>query len=209
MLVGFNVGSRPAGNSATVYDVDVGQVDEVTFTTSGALGESETAGLVMNVIPKAGGNRTHGSAFASGTAERLQSSNLTPELLAQQVAPVAPLSKVYDLSGTVGGPIATDRLWYFANAHVGGSTRNSTNVYYNRNAGDPGAWRYVPDTTRLSYSDRTFERCAGRLTWQITPPNKTSGFWVAQTICRTSTGTPPCPSTWSRTACRSRPITCT
>jgi carboxypeptidase family protein len=191
MLDGFNVGSPPSGNSATVYDVDVGQVDEVTFTTSGALGESETAGLVMNVIPKAGGNRTHGSAFASGTAERLQSSNLTPELLAQQVAPVAPLSKVYDLSGTVGGPIATDRLWYFANAHLGGSTRNSTNVYYNRNAGDSGAWRYVPDTTRLSYSDRTFERGAGRLTWQITPRNKISGFWDAQTICRTCTGATP------------------
>ena len=49
----------------------------------------------------------------------------------------SPLSKVYDISGTIGGPIARDRLWYFATAHRGGSTTESTNVYYNLNAGRP------------------------------------------------------------------------
>ena len=39
----------------------------MTFTASGGLGESETAGLVMNIVPKTGGNTMHGSMFASGT----------------------------------------------------------------------------------------------------------------------------------------------
>ena len=63
----------------------------------------------------------------------------------QGVTAASPLSKVYDVSGTIGGPIAKDRLWYFVTAHRGGSTTDSTNVYYNLNAGDPAKWSYVPD----------------------------------------------------------------
>jgi hypothetical protein len=191
LLDGLNIGSPAAGNSATMYDVDVGQAQEVTFTASGGLGESETAGLVMNIIPKSGGNTVHGSLFASGTGEALQSNNLTPELLGQGVIAAAPYSKVYDVSATLGGSIVTDHLWYFLSAHTGGSTRQSTNIYYNRNAGDPNTWRYVPDITRPAYSDRTFENVSGRLTWHVTPRNKVSGFWDAQAVCRSCTGATP------------------
>ncbi len=191
LLDGLTVGSPPSGNSATTYDVNVGQAQEVTFTTSGGLGESETAGLVMNIVPKTGGNTMHGSMFASGTGRRFQSDNVTPELRAQGVIPMPPYTKIYDLFGTLGGPIATDRLWYFLGAHIGGTTRNSTNVYYNLNAGDPGTWRYLPDVTRPAYSDRTFEGVSGRLTWQLSPRNKVSGFWDAQAVCRSCTGATP------------------
>ena len=191
LLDGLTIGSPPAGNSATIYDVDAGQAQEVTLTSSGGLGEPETAGLVMNIVPKAGGNDMRASLFASGTGERLQSSNLTPELTAQGVIAAPPYTKVYDVSGTIGGPIARDRLWYFASAHTGGSTRKSTNVYYNRNAGDSSQWRYAADVTRQAYSDRTFENMSGRLTWQMLPHHKVSGFWDAQSVCRTCTGATP------------------
>ena len=42
---------------------------------SGGLGESETAGLVMNVVPKTGGNELHGAVFFSGTGADLQADN--------------------------------------------------------------------------------------------------------------------------------------
>jgi len=191
LLDGLNIGSPPAGNSATIYDLDVGQAEEVTFTTAGGLGEVETAGLVMNIVPKGGGNTTHGSVFAGGTGEQFQSDNLTPALLAQGVIATSPYSKVYDFSGTVGGPIAKDRIWYFLRAHTGGNTRTSTNVYYNLNAGNPAAWYYVPDATRPAFSDRTFESASGRVTWQATPRNKIGGFWDAQAMCRSCTGATP------------------
>ena len=49
----------------------------------------------------------------------------------QGVPAASPLTRVYDVSGVSGGPILRDRLWYFANAHAGGSTRESSVVYYN------------------------------------------------------------------------------
>ena len=188
LLDGLNVGSPPSGNSATSYAMDVGQAQEVTFTSSGGLGEVETAGLLINILPKTGGNTMRGSLFASGTGERLQS-DTEPTATSAIAAP--PYTKVYDLSGTLGGRIVTDRLWYFLGAHTGGSTRRSTNVYYNRHAGDPSQWRYVPDVTRPAYSDRTFENISGRLTSQLTPRNKVSGFWDVQTLCRSCTGATP------------------
>jgi hypothetical protein len=191
LLDGMTIGSPPSGNSATMYDLDVGQAQEVTFTISGSLGESETGGLVMNIVPKSGGNKTQGSVFASGTGKGLQFDNLTPALMAQGVNAASPYTRVYDFSGTYGGPLTTDRLWYFLSAHTGGSTRNSTNVYYNVNAGDPQAWLYVPDMNRLSYSDRTFESASGRVTAQVTPRNRLSAFWDAQTLCRTCSGATP------------------
>jgi len=191
LLDGLNVGSPPGGNSATSYSFDVGQAQEVTLTTSGALGESETAGLVMNIVPKAGGNSLRGSLFASGTGETFQWDNVTPELMAQGVTSATPFTKVYDVSGTLGGPVLAGRLWYFVHAHTGGSTRESTNVFYNLNAGEANAWRYAPDLGRPEYSDRTYENASGRVTWQATPRNTIGAFWDVQSLCRQCTGATP------------------
>ncbi len=186
---GIIVGSP--SNSPTSYVLDAGAAEEVTFAGAGGLGESETGGLVVNLVPKTGGNSTRGSLFVSGTGEKLQSDNLTPALKNQGVVAASPLSKVYDFSGTIGGPIARDRLWYFASAHRGGSTTDSSNVYYNLNAGDPAKWLYAPDASRRAYSDRLFENASARVTWQMTQRNKVSVFWDEQTLCRTCTGATP------------------
>jgi hypothetical protein len=173
------------------FVVDTGQSEEVTFATTGARGEDETAGAVLNVVPRAGGNTTDASFFASGTGGRLQSDNLTEMLRSQGVPAVTPLTRVYDLSGTLGGPILHDRLWYFVNSHSGGSTRESANVFYNLNAGDPARWLYAPDLSRREYSDRTFENASGRITWQATPRNRVTALWDRQSLCRACTGATP------------------
>ena len=142
---GLNIGNPVGGNQPPQYVADVGNAQEVTFTTSGGLGESETAGLVMNLVPKTGGNTIQGSVYFSGTGETLQSDNFTQELRDAGLAAPTPFTKVYDLNGAFGGPIKKDRVWYFVNARTQGSTRTIANVYYNQNAGDPTKWIYVPD----------------------------------------------------------------
>jgi hypothetical protein len=191
LLDGLTVGSPPSGNSATSYAVDVGNAHEITFSTGAASGEAETAGLMMNIVPRAGGNRTRGSFYVAGTGEGLQADNLTPSLRDRGVMSATPLSDVYDISGSLGGPILTDRLWYFATAHTGSSTRENANVYYNLNAGDATKWLYSPDLRHPAYSDRTFENASLQLTWQASPRHKFGAFWDAQALCRTCTGATP------------------
>jgi len=183
-LDGITIGG--VSNSPTSYVVDAGATEEVTF--SGGLGETETGGLVVNLVPKTGGNATRGALFVSGTGEDFQSDNLTRALENQGVMSPGPLSKVYDASGEIGGPVARDRLWYFVTAHRGGSTTKSTNVYYNLNAADSTQWLYAPDVSRRLYSDRLLENASARVTWQMTGRSKVAVFWDEQTLCRTCTG---------------------
>jgi hypothetical protein len=185
---GLNIGTPVGGNQPPGYVADIGNAQEVTFTTSGGLGESETAGLIMNVVPKTGGNSFSGSLFFSGTGESLQADNYTEELRAAGLMAATPLQKVYDLNFAMGGPIQKDRLWFFSNARAQGSTRPIANVYYNRNAGDPTKWLYEPDTSQAAFSDRTWDNVSARVTWQATPRNKIGAFWEEQRICRRCEG---------------------
>ena len=188
---GLNIGTPVGGNQPPGYVADVGNAQEVTFMTSGGLGESETAGLVMNIVPKTGGNAVQGSLYFSGTGKSLQSDNFTQELKDAGLNAATPLTKVYDLNGAVGGPITKDRVWYFMNARTQGTTRTIANVFYNQNAGDPTKWTYVPDPSRPAFSDRTWENVSGRVTWQVTPRNKIGAFWDEQAICRKCEGMSP------------------
>ncbi len=186
---GLNVVNPPGGGQPPTYIADVGNAQEVSFVTNGGLGESETAGLVMNLIPKTGGNRVSGSIFFSGTGEKLESDNLTQALKDQGLQAATPTNKVYDLNGSVGGPIRKDKIWYFANARTQGSTKIIANIFYNNNAGDPTKWTYSPDLNRPQFTDRTWENGDIRITWQATPRNKITGFWDEQVVCRACDGT--------------------
>ena len=185
---GLNIGNPIGGNQPPQYSADIGNAQEVTFTTSGGLGEAENAGLVMNVVPKTGGNSISGALYFSGTGEKLQADNFTQELKDAGLSASTPFTKVYDLNAAGGGPIKKDRVWYFTNARTQGSTRTIASIYYNLNAGDPTKWLYAPDSSRPAYTDRTWENVSGRITWQATARNKISGFWDEQWICRKCTG---------------------
>jgi hypothetical protein len=180
---GLNVGNPPGGNQPPGFSVDVGNSEEISFTTSGGLGESETAGLVMNVVPKTGGNNLHGSLFYSGSGKNLQADNS-----GGKVAAPTPLTKIYDVNGAIGGPIFKDRLWYFATARAQGSTRVNANQFYNANAGNPTKWLYAPELDNPGFSDRTWENVSGRITWQATPRNKIGAMWDEQVVCRKCEG---------------------
>jgi hypothetical protein len=177
---GLNVGNPPGGNQPPAYVADVGNAEEVTFSTSGGLGESETGGLTMNVVPKTGGNRISGSVFFSGTNDSLQSKKASFGLVP------TPYDYIYDLNGAVGGPIKQDKIWYFLNARTQGSKRTNANQFFNLNAGDPTKWLYVRGDP--GFSERTWENVSGRVTWQANERNKISGFWDEQATCRKCEG---------------------
>ena len=188
LVDGIIQGNVYGGNSVSNYVADIGNSEEVAFTTSGGLGEAETAGALMNIIPKTGANTFGGSFFASGSNSAMQGTNYTQSLKDAGLTAPNPLTKAYDVNGAFGGPIRKDRLWYFGNVRAQGTNRLITNLYYNKNAGDPGKWTYEPDLARQAYSDRTWDTAGLRLTWQVTPRNKISVYWDEQPICLRCTG---------------------
>ena len=143
---GLNISNPPGGNQPPNFTADIANAQEVTMTTSGGLGESETAGLTVNLVPKQGGNRFSGIVSMSGFSENMQSDNYTDELQSRGVTQPTPIHRVYDFNAAIGGPIVKDKLWYYMSVRQQGQKQNTLNVFYNQNAGDPNAWA----TTRTS-----------------------------------------------------------
>ena len=175
--------SVPQGSSSN-YVADTRNSQELSFTVSGSMGETETGGPVLNIVPRTGGNSLSGSFFAGVGPQWLQGSNYTQELKDAGLTAATPLIKNYDYSAAVGGPLRKDRLWFFTSGRTQGNTQYISNIYYNKNAGNPNAWLYDPDYSRQAFRDRTWENANLRLTAQITQRNKLNIFWDEQRTCR-------------------------
>jgi hypothetical protein len=181
LVDGISIAVPQAGG--TNYLTDPRNSQEINFTVSGSLGEVESGGPVMNIVPKAGGNKLSASGFVSWANGDLQGNNISDELKALRITP-SPLIKAYDLDGSVGFPVMKDRLWFFGTARSQGNSQYITNMYYNKNAGNPNAWLYEPDLSRQAFNDKTWQNASGRITAQVTPRNKVNIFWDEQQVCK-------------------------
>ena len=186
---GMNISNPPGGNQPPNYTADIGNAAEVSVLTSGGLGEAETAGVQMNIVPKQGGNTVSGLVATSGFSKGMQSNNYTDELKAKGAGTPNPTYHVYDFNAAIGGPIIKDKLWYYMSVREQGSRRNILNVYYNQNVGDATKFYYNPDFSKPAYYDRMWENYTPRITWQASPKNKLTFSWDEQPVCRTCTGT--------------------
>lgn len=184
MLVdGVSVGSSRGGGGQSSYVPDVMNAEEVTVTMSGALGEAEVGGPQMNVIPKTGSNRFSGAFAASGLNRAMQGDNLTDRLKAAGLVVPQEVLGLYDIQGSIGGPIIRDRMWFFYNHRSYGMSEANANLFANKNAGDPTKWLYDPDFDVQSRRDLSRNIDALRLTLQATPRNKFTVFWDEQPYC--------------------------
>src|SRR5438445_7626613 len=76
---GMNMGWAGSGGGGGSMP-QVSSAQEVVLTTSGGLGEAETAGVVVNVIPREGSNSFTGQFIFSGSKGALQGNNYTQAL---------------------------------------------------------------------------------------------------------------------------------
>jgi hypothetical protein len=68
------------GNGVSPYVADLQNSVEVSFTTSGGLGEAEVSGPALNVVPRTGSNVFRGSFYAGGAGGGMFGSNYSQEL---------------------------------------------------------------------------------------------------------------------------------
>jgi hypothetical protein len=168
---------------------DVANTQEVTFTTSGGLGESEVGGPQMNIVPKTGGNTVSGNLYFAGVSSGMVDSNYSDELREQGLRTPGDILKLWDFTAGVGGPILRDRIWYFANFRDQGSWRSVPGMYANKNAGNPDNLIYEPDLTRQAATAGSFTIAALRLTVQPTGRDKFNLFWDEQAPCQGAAAT--------------------
>ena len=169
---GINTGWAGANSNAAVSNVAGAQ--ETVLTTSGGLGEAETGGVTLNIIPRDGGNSFSGTVFLSGATGSMQGSNYTDALKAAGLRSPQELKKVYDFNPMGGGRIIRDKLWFYLSYREVVAENTVPGMFFNRNAGDPTKWLVDFDTSRPAFVDSVTRNGIARLTWQVSPRNKIS-----------------------------------
>jgi Carboxypeptidase regulatory-like domain len=164
------------GNTAGAFP-NVAGAQEVVINTSGGLGEAETAGVVLNVIPREGANTFSGQFSFSGANGSMQGSNYTQALKDQGLKAPSELLKVWDVNPMGGGRIIRDRLWFYLTYRETQGDNSVPGMWYNKNAGNPNAWTVDFDKSRQAFDDVINRNGIGRITWQVTPRNKINLYW--------------------------------
>ena len=171
-------GLRPAsmmnqGGGSRTYSINAATAQEITFQTGGISAESETGGIVMNVVPKEGGNTFTGYFNVAYANDAFQGTNTNPELLSRGLIPPLKIRKIYDVNPAFGGRIIRDRLWFYASQRTWDSQAPSPTPgnYFNKTQGTAV---YTPDFDRPFYRRNPRRSNSIRLTLQATDKQKIS-----------------------------------
>src|SRR4030095_10680646 len=140
------------GQCSCVYDNE-NQTQEVVVQISGGLAEHQLSGVLVNRIPKTGGNTLRADSLLLFSNAQLQGDNVDDELRARNMRTPAHLAEQYDINFSVSGPILEDKLWFF------GSGRQWT---YNNYVADV----FNADGSQAS-NDNQLWAYPFRLTWQM------------------------------------------
>src|SRR5436190_11199060 len=168
------------------YQLNPALVSEMTLQASGITAEGNAEGVLINMVPKDGGNLFAGTLSGLYTNSTLSGDNLNSDLRARGLSSVNRPLNVYDATATLGGPIKKDKVWFFASAREWGNNYIFAGFYWNKTQGTPF---YTPDPTRPANRTQWFESKAARITWQATQKQKFSFFGDVQDACICRTGT--------------------
>ena len=185
MLVnGLPVAGPFSGNSVAQFGYDIANADELQVLVSGGLGEAETGGPLVNLLPKSGGNTFTGSAFYSGTSSRFQADNIDDTLRRANISNPPTIRQNWDGSGSLGGPVLKDRLWFFGSVRSFGLAQVVEGARApNLNVGDPTKWLYAPEPGVEVRRAESKTDLGIRLTGQVSQRNRVSFSHQYQDRC--------------------------
>jgi len=150
-----------------------GAVEQIAFETGAISAEMGTGGIRVNMIPKEGGNRFKGSFFANGATSSFQSDNFTQSLRDQGLAAVNRVKRVWDVNGSLGGPIKKNTLWFYFASRYWGLDKYPADSFYDA---DPRYYVYAPNRSSQGVDDTWNKSNSVRLTWQASARNKITAF---------------------------------
>ena len=192
---GLTVAAAFNGGGVSSFTYDVINVEEMQVLVSGGLGEAETGGPSMNLIPRTGGNAFRGSGFWSGAGDWSRGENIDDYLRSIGITRGPALITAWDTSASYGGPIRRDRLWFFGSFRKFESAQAVSGVFANAFAGDATKWGYLRDESVEARNATGRDTYLLRLTTQVTPRNRVTFSQENQYLCEGSsvmTGTTAC-----------------
>ena len=157
-----------------IYMVNTAFSSETVMETGGGNAESK-ATLVLNLIPREGGNQFTGLFDARYSNDSLQADNVDQAQRDQGIMFSNEMLKFYNVDGTLGGPIAQDKVWFYFATRAARNKNTIPNVFFNSNIGT-GFSEYVADTSRRAYRTEWMRSVGGRVTWQASQRNKIGVF---------------------------------
>jgi hypothetical protein len=184
---GMTVAAAFNGGGVSSLTYDTNNIDEAVMLVSGGLGENETGGPTMNLVPKSGGNKFSGQAFFNTAGDWSRGDNIDDTLRNEGITRGPGIKSSYDASGSLGGPIKRDRLWFFGSYRSYQTTSGVSGIGANLYAGDPAHWDYKRDDTiepRLVQGRKIW---SARATAQLTPTNRVMFSQENQYRCEGST----------------------
>lgn len=178
----YNMSSGDGGGSAVVtFRVSTLGMQESVFE-SGGMAETETNAQI-NLVPKDGGNRFRLSSVAAYTDRNFQATNLTDTLRARGATTPGAIRKIWDYGLGIGGPIVTDRLWFYSANRAWGVQTVSPGAFWNKTQ---DSFVYTPDTAREGYEANPNKDFSGRFAWQASAKHKLTmmHFYNRQCACQ-------------------------
>jgi hypothetical protein len=154
-----------------------GAVEQIAFETGAISAEMGTGGIRVNMIPKEGGNAFKGTFFLNGANDSFQSDNFTQALHDQGLAAVNRVKRVWDVNGSLGGPIRKNRLWFYFASRYWGLDKLPADSFFDA---DPRYYVYTPNRTVQGVDDTWNKSNSVRLTWQASARNKFTAFMDLQ-----------------------------
>jgi hypothetical protein len=180
---GLTVAAAFNGGGVSSYILDTVNSDEVSVTVSGGMGESDTGGPVMNLVPRAGGNQFRGTAFYNTAGDWSRGDNIDDELRAIGITETPGIISAYDASLSYGGPIKRDRVWFYGSVRSLKTDTAVEGIVANANAGDLSRWDWVRDDSLPARQSQGRRMYIGRATAQATQKHRINFSHEYQTRC--------------------------
>ena len=145
------------GQCSCVYDNEA-QTQEMAVQVTGGSAENQLSGVLVNRIPRTGGNQFLGEGILHLANGSTQSVNLDDAIRKRGITTPDQLYRDYDVNYSAGGPILKDKLWFFV------SGRNWAYNNYVANAFNADGSQAIDDNNLKAFP--------ARLTWQSDSKNR-------------------------------------
>ena len=177
LVDGIRVGNM-MGGSRTQQTLSPLLYDEVDVQLSGQGGDAVSLGVTSNSIPRSGGNTFAGTVLTNGSGRGCRRATSRRAAVARPDGVWS--AALYDLNGSIGGPIVKDRLWFYV------TERYQTNSTYAAGRSTPRNPLPTPgNLTRVATADQGYNPQylwdnTGRVTAALTQKLRVNGLAIVQ-----------------------------